>query len=355
MPRPEHSDQHRRLVLKALLWLTLFGGVFFSAVNVLRENWVLAVLEFSYSLISLYSLLVINRTENLRTLTLIYLVPFFTLMMVILFQPRTSFSVFAWIQTIPIIFYLLLGLRLGLWGSLLFIGIGLFAFSQRFTSDNPVTNILILANLGAASLAVTLFSHIYERSRLRNEQRLTELATTDNLTGLANRMKLAEVFERERSHAQRNRTPLALVFLDIDHFKQINDRFGHKTGDKALCHFARVLSQRLRSGDLFCRLGGEEFAVLLPNTSAEQAAAIGQSLCERLAATPLPLEEGTLPMTLSAGVANYGQDGEQLDELMQAADRRTYSAKRAGRNRVTTRDSLDAAPAAGYDLGQNLT
>lgn len=342
MSRPhEHSDQHRRLVLKALLWLTLFGGVFFSAVNVVRENWVLAVLEFSYSLISLYSLVVINRTENLRTLTLIYLVPFFTLMMVILFQPRTSFSVFAWIQTIPIIFYLLLGLRFGLWGSLLFIGVGLFAFSQRFTSENQVTNLLILANLGAASLSVTLFSHIYERSRLRNEQRLTELATTDSLTGLANRTRLADVFERELSHARRNGTPLALVFLDIDHFKQINDRHGHKTGDKALRHFADLLSQRLRASDLFCRLGGEEFAVLLPGTSAEQAASIAQSLCERLAATPLELDDGPLPMTLSAGVASYGKDGGQLDELMQAADRRTYSAKRGGRNRVITDDGLE--------------
>ncbi|MNF51899.1 Response regulator PleD [compost metagenome] len=347
MSKPHgHSDQHRRLVLKALLWLTLFGGVCFSTINVLRENWVLAALELSYSFISLYCLLVINRSDNLRTLTLIYLVPFFTLMMVILFQPRTSFSVFAWIQTIPIIFYLLLGLRLGLWGSLLFIGIGLFAFSQRFTSDNHLTNILILANLGAASLAVTLFSHIYERSRLRNEQRLTELATTDSLTGLANRMRLADVFEREISHARRNGTPLALVFLDIDHFKQINDRHGHKAGDKALCHFARLLSQRLRSSDLFCRLGGEEFAVLLPNTSAEQAASIAQDLCERLAATPLELDDGPLRMTLSAGVASHGEDGELLDELMQAADRRTYFAKRTGRNRVVTEDGLEQPLAA---------
>ncbi|WP_454255638.1 GGDEF domain-containing protein [Pseudomonas sp. Marseille-Q8238] len=346
MSRPhEHSDQHRRLVLKALLWLTLVGGVFFSVGNILRDNWLVASLELLYAGVSLYSLLIINRTENLRILTIVYLVPFFTLMMVILFQPGTSFSVFAWIQTIPIIFYLLLGLRLGLWGSLLFIGIGLFAFGQRFTSEDQVGNILILADLGVASLAVTLFSHIYERSRLRNEQRLTELATTDALTGLANRVKLAEVFDRERNHALRNGTSLALVFLDIDHFKQINDRFGHTTGDKALCHFADLLSQRLRANDLFCRLGGEEFAVLLPNTGGALAANVAENLRERLATNPMQMDDGILPMTLSAGVACFGEDGEHLDELMQAADRRTYAAKRAGRNQIITTDAAEPTPA----------
>lgn len=339
MHRPDSDrNQHRRLVLKALLWMTLFGGVFFSVVNLLRENWLLAVLELAYAGISLYGLLVIDRTRSLQALTLLYLVPFFTLMMMILFQPRTSFAVFAWIQTIPIIFYLLLGLRLGLWGSLLFIGIGLFAFGQRFSSEDAVQNVLILANLATASLSVTLFSHIYERSRVNNERRLTELAATDALTGLANRMKLIEVFERERSHARRNGTPLALVFLDIDHFKQINDRFGHSAGDTALCHFANVLSQRLRSNDLFCRIGGEEFAVLLPGVSQNLAVGVADTLRERLAETPLSLSDTSLRMTLSAGIASLGEDGDGLDELMQAADRRTYAAKRGGRNRVVGED-----------------
>jgi diguanylate cyclase (GGDEF)-like protein len=188
-----------------------------------------------------------------------------------------------------------------------------------------------------------IFAHIYERSRLLNEQRLTDQATTDSLTGLPNRLKLAEVFERERAHAQRNGTPLSLVFVDIDHFKQINDRFGHEVGDRALVHFATVLAQRLRVTDLFCRLGGEEFAVLLPGSKATQAREIAESLRERLAAQPLAVDETTLHMTLSAGVACFGVDGQSLDELMLAADRRTYAAKRAGRNRVITREDVEPA------------
>lgn len=340
------NEQHRRLVLKALLWITLGGGLFFSVINLLHDNWLLALLEIAYAGVSLYLLLILDRTRNLQLLTAIYLLPFFSIMMVALAQPHTSFAVFGWIQTIPIICYLLLGLRLGMYVSLLFVGIGLFVFSRRFSSEQLLQNVEIIANLGLASLAVMVFAHIYERSRIGNEKRLTERATTDALTGLPNRVKLVEVFERERAHALRNGTPLSLIFIDIDHFKQINDQFGHDAGDRALDHFARVLAQRLRINDLFCRLGGEEFAVLLPGSTVGQAREIAESLRLRLATAPLELASGSLSMTLSAGVASFGTDGHSLDELMLAADRRTYAAKRAGRNRViSAEDAGDTQPA----------
>lgn len=333
-----HSERHRRQVLKALLWITLSGGLFFSVVNLLHDNWPLAVLELCYAGVSAYLLRLIDHTRRLQLLTAIYLVPFFSIMILAVSQAQTTFAVFAWVQTIPIICYMLLGLRLGMLSSVLFVGIGLWVFSRRFWSGSSLPNLEIITNLGLASLLIMLFAHIYERSRLLNEKRLTELATTDALTGLANRVKLAEVFERERAHAQRNDTPLALVFVDIDHFKQINDRFGHEAGDRALEHFANTLSQRLRINDLFCRLGGEEFAVLLPGSSATQAREIAEALRERLAKNPLLLGDTSLSMTLSAGIAILGSDGLSLDELLQAADRRTYAAKRAGRNRVISRD-----------------
>ncbi|MDP9940983.1 GGDEF domain-containing protein [Ectopseudomonas alcaliphila] len=335
------NEQHRRLVLKALLWITLSGGLFFSVINLLHDNWLLAGLEVGYAAVSLYLLTIVDRTHNLQLLTAVYLLPFFSIMILALAQPQTTFAVFAWIQSIPIICYMLLGLRLGMYGSLLFVGIGLFVFSRRFSSDELLQNVEIIANLGLASLAVMIFAHIYERSRILNEQRLTDQATTDSLTGLPNRLKLVEVFERERAHALRNGTPLSLVFVDIDHFKQINDRFGHEVGDRALVHFAKVLAQRLRVNDLFCRLGGEEFAVLLPGSKATQAREIAESMRERLAAQPLAVDDSMLPMTLSAGVACFGLDGQSLDELMLAADRRTYAAKRAGRNRVITREDVE--------------
>ena len=110
------NEQHRRLVLKALLWITLSGGLFFSVVNLLHDNWLLAGLEIGYAAVSLYLLTIIDKTRNLQLLTAIYLLPFFSIMIVALSQTTTTFAVFAWIQTIPIICYLLLGLRLGMYG-----------------------------------------------------------------------------------------------------------------------------------------------------------------------------------------------------------------------------------------------
>ncbi|VXC58395.1 Diguanylate cyclase (GGDEF) domain-containing protein [Pseudomonas sp. 8Z] len=337
-----HTERHRSQVLKALLWITLIGGLFFSVVNALNGNNLLAALELTYGAISAYMLRIIDRTHRLQLLTTIYLVPFFSIMILAIGQTETIFAVFAWIQTIPIICYMLLGVRLGMLSSVVFVSIGLWAFSQRYWAGNWLPNLEIVTNLGLASLLIMALAHIYERSRLINEKRLTELATTDALTGLANRVKLAEVFERERAHALRNATPLSLVFLDVDHFKQINDRFGHEVGDRALTHFAKTLSQRLRVNDLLCRLGGEEFAVLLPSSTTQLAHNIAENLRERLAQEPLGLNDEVLPMTLSAGIAELGKDGQTLDELLLTADQRTYAAKRAGRNQVVAWDEQPA-------------
>lgn len=335
----DHTDQSRRRMFKTLLWVTMCFGVLFSVFNATRGLWLLVGIEVVYTALALYMLVVVERTRHLKALTIIYLIPFLGVMMATLANPDTSVGIFAWIQTIPIILYLLLGMRLGLIGSLIFVSLGLYLYTQHYTEKNPSDSIGFLLDIGMATLAITIFSHTYEYTRAQTEKRLIELISTDYLTGLANRSKLTEIFCRERAHAQRNQWPLALVYLDIDHFKQINDRFGHEAGDMALRHFASVLSQRLRTTDLLCRLGGEEFAALLPNTSAAQAAAIAEALREHLASSPMMVDGTPLQMTLSAGVATFGQDGERLDELMNAADKRTYAAKRAGRNQVVSAEA----------------
>ena len=175
-------------------------------------------------------------------------------------------------------------------------------------------------------------------------EQLAQLSHTDPLTALGNRRALSLHVEQWIGSVS-DHACASLLLIDIDHFKQINDRFGHEVGDRALIHFATVLAQRLRINDLFCRLGGEEFAVLLPGSAAEQARDIAESLRERLAAEPLRFDDIALPMTLSAGVASFRADGQSLDELMLAADRRTYAAKRAGRNRVITQEDVGGSEA----------
>ncbi|MCM8594346.1 GGDEF domain-containing protein [Accumulibacter sp.] len=156
-------------------------------------------------------------------------------------------------------------------------------------------------------------------------------ALTDALTGAYNRRGLADAYQREAARMQRHGRAMALALIDLDDFKRINDTLGHDAGDQALIHLVGVLRSTLRPSDLLCRFGGEEFAVLLPETSlAEAAAAITRSQ-QQLGTHPLP--DAGLVLRFSAGVVS-ARPGESLEQAIARADCATYAAKRAGKNRV---------------------
>lgn len=165
------------------------------------------------------------------------------------------------------------------------------------------------------------------------ERRLQRAAQEDPLTGLANRRHFRELARTEIERVTRYPEPLSLVMIDLDHFKQINDTHGHHAGDQVLCLAVERLQTTLRRPDVPARWGGEEFAILLPRTALEEAGHVADRLREELSASPLACEAGALPVTLSAGVAEYRQ-GESLDEFIGRADAALYVAKNAGRNRI---------------------
>ncbi|WP_323843818.1 diguanylate cyclase [Microbulbifer magnicolonia] len=153
----------------------------------------------------------------------------------------------------------------------------------------------------------------------------------DELSHLYNRRYFDEQLPKEFHFANRSGTPLSLLMLDLDHFKAINDRYGHRQGDRAIAAIGQLILKQVRKPVLACRYGGEEFAILLPRTSEEQAAIIAQRLVRRVA--ELKLYE--LPLTVSIGVASFeGDDFEAAVQLFEAADVALYRAKQAGRNRV---------------------
>lgn len=163
---------------------------------------------------------------------------------------------------------------------------------------------------------------------------LQEQALCDPLTGLYNRRYLDEFFAREMAVAQREGTPISLAMIDLDHFKQLNDQYGHLEGDDVLKGVARHLLESLRSSDAVFRIGGEEFLLILPRADAREAQARLETICRDLAVHPLPTRGGARYVTLSAGLALWPEQGQALDELLQAADTALYQAKHAGRNRV---------------------
>jgi diguanylate cyclase (GGDEF)-like protein/PAS domain S-box-containing protein len=173
--------------------------------------------------------------------------------------------------------------------------------------------------------------------RVETEQVLDMLAHTDTLTGVANRRRFMEQAALELARARRHGHPLSVVMFDLDHFKTINDRHGHAAGDAALRHVSTVVAECLRAEDLLARLGGEEFAVLLPYSAQDAAVALAERLRLAIAAQPLATAQGlAIPLRASFGVVEVRND-EALDpDALRRADAALYEAKHRGRNRVAT-------------------
>lgn len=163
-------------------------------------------------------------------------------------------------------------------------------------------------------------------------ERIGELAIRDELTGAYNRRYLMEALAREQSRAERLGTPFAVCLLDIDHFKSINDRFGHATGDAVLREFARLVPPELRAVDVYGRFGGEEFLIILPGTASAGAQACAERVRAKTEATSFP---GVPRVTVTAGVAIYAGK-EPVSVVLARADKALYEGKSGGRNRVVT-------------------
>ncbi len=174
----------------------------------------------------------------------------------------------------------------------------------------------------------------------RANARLRERAVTDATTGLKNARYFHERLARELSRAEREGQPLCLVAADLDHFKRVNDVHGHAVGDQVLAATARVLAGCVRAGDVACRVGGEEFTLICPGASAEDAVHIAERIRAEVQALRVPSAKGAVQLTLSLGVSVY-RPGEPPPVLAARADAALYAAKRSGRNRV----QLEAAPA----------
>ena len=164
---------------------------------------------------------------------------------------------------------------------------------------------------------------------------LVELSSRDALTGLANRRSFDLALAREIDRVARSGEPALLLALDIDHFKRVNDRYGHIAGDAVIQAVAAALLDSVRPMDLVARIGGEEFAIILPNTGVEGAVQMGERL--RLAIEEAPWSERGI--TVSVGAATAESHTVGLDALLEHADRALYRSKQAGRNRVTLADA----------------
>jgi diguanylate cyclase (GGDEF)-like protein len=193
----------------------------------------------------------------------------------------------------------------------------------------PFPSCLLECACLARSLCVLCLRHFRDSTSVRTRTKRSQL---DPLTGIPNRRSFFERLEIEKSRAKRYDHPLTLAYIDLDNFKQVNDRFGHSTGDNLLSLVAHVIREGLRSTDSVARLGGDEFAVLLSETNSAAATSAADKLRSSLNAA---MKQHNWSVTFSIGVVTFQPPPESVQEMITAADRAMYAEKKAGRGRVT--------------------
>ncbi|MDI1462635.1 diguanylate cyclase [Catellatospora sp. KI3] len=207
-----------------------------------------------------------------------------------------------------------------------------------------LADLIVVGELSRVTLGVTLLVLVgllvrqvgASRERSRVAERLRSEAVTDSLTDLYNRRYFEEMLVVEADSAQRHGTPLSVILLDLDHFKEVNDTYGHATGDAVLAEVARLLRRSVRGGDLICRYGGEEFACLLPGTDGQAAVDLAERIRAGLCRTPVTVRGSSarILLTASFGVAAAEAGPVEVAKLVEAADQALYRAKALGRDRV---------------------
>ena len=234
--------------------------------------------------------------------------------------------------------------------SLLALGLAvLFAYTLSQSITAPLQSLeagVEKLSMGDLSHRIVLetedeFGHLAEMFNLmalkleRSQQDLSRLATLDELTEVYNRREFNRLLAVETERSQRNNQIVSLIMLDIDHFKQLNDTFGHQAGDLALYEVAQRLKREVRPGDIVCRYGGEEFAIILPATTRTDSMAIAERIRAALVQQPVILpSQQRIEMTASLGVAAFPEHATTKEHLIKKADQALYTAKHSGRNRV---------------------
>lgn len=192
--------------------------------------------------------------------------------------------------------------------------------------------------------AVAVISHQDITNRKLMEFELKRLSETDELTRLKNRRKFLASAGKALDRLKREETPASMFIIDLDKFKAVNDTYGHAVGDEALCHATQQFKQAIRRGDLLARIGGEEFAVLLPNTDEWGAIMVAERVRACIAGSPLRTEAGTLELTASIGVTSLHASDRTPEDALGRADKALYQAKDEGRDRVRASITGTAAP-----------
>jgi len=327
-------DSHRRSLTRLLFVITGSALVVFACLQAMNGFWWVAFGELTASSLLFFGVFRLRSSPHLQQWIYGYLVVLFAFFLVIMLLPDASVSAFVWVLMMPVLAYLLLGKREGLILSAPFMLLGGVIYFIHLGQVNSAYVVIDLLNMTLCAVLMLTFIHMYEIRREEAEERLVELAQSDFLTGLANRSSFQSTLTRTIAECDRSGSGFALVIMDIDHFKLVNDTLGHDAGDHVLRDVAVSLTERLRTTDFVARLGGEEFGLILRDVKPAHAYELMDELRQRIADRELAYGDAQIRITASFGVAQWPEHGRQAETLFCVADRCLYNSKSAGRNRV---------------------
>ncbi len=344
-------ERRRMLLIKLLLFITaaiLFG---FSLLHtVIGENSLfIALLDVLAGIVVLYSALSLTSLEKIDRATLLSTFSLFIFFILYINTNQNNSFGLIWTVFFPIFALVVNKTLRGLLISLLFIALVVFmAYQGIGVWQSGAWDFTSFLRLTLALSIFTLLFYIYEvtlEKVYQQEQEamdvLQELSLNDHLTGIANRRRINNLLDIEFERARRYRTPFSIVLFDIDHFKEINDHYGHLAGDTVLKSFANQVNQSIRKTETLGRWGGEEFILILSQSDLNAAYLVAEKIRKIIAKTRF--EDIDEEITCSFGVAIY-QDGITIDELLEEADQALYQAKENGRNQVIVYGQPDFKP-----------
>lgn len=331
------QDVGQRSLLRMIFAVTGLTLGLFCVLQFIAGNYLLASCELVATLILLWGAWRIVSVRNLLPWTYLYLLPTFSFLVYIIVIPNASKTAFVWVYSIPVLSYLLLGRKRGSLLALPFVLGACLLYFYTYPVRLDAEGLIDLSNAVFCGLLLIVFVHLYETRRASAYKQLERMARTDALTGAASRGSFQQSLEQSIREAERSEGKLVLVILDVDHFKAVNDQYGHDAGDKALRHICNSLSQRLRVTDTLGRLGGEEFGLLLRTTDGKGAEPLVETLREQLCRQPMVYGTEQIQLSATFGLAEWPIDGHTAEQLYRCADQRLYRGKELGRNRLIGR------------------
>lgn len=338
----QSADVRKQILISSMFSLVSITFLFlFGIDNILGGNHTLAVVVLSISVVIGFNYVHLRRSGNYHISSMTIVIVMIFLSIYLLCTGGTNNTGPLWFYIIPSLIFYILGLRRGLVTlSLLlsFVAILLYFPGHPLLLASYSTDYINRFLASLFSVSVIAWAYEYSREDGRREllnlsNKLDELSRRDELTGLSNRRDMMERLEREVGRYERNNHPFAVIMADVDHFKNVNDTYGHVCGDHMLRLIAKTLTSNVQKRDSVSRWGGEEILILLPETDLHEAEGIAERLRKEVEQLCLTSDKGDVRVTLSMGVAQYLPEGTTKD-LINSADKYLYKAKDAGRNRV---------------------